>query len=512
MMDDRLNTLLRYIVEEYVATSQPVSSQALVDNYDLDVSPATVRNWFAELDQLGMTAQPHTAGGRVPTEEGFKHYVSTQVAPRPAGKKIRERLEDAARVNREQRLRAVVRELAELSGLAAVVSGDDTYYTGLSRLFNQSEFQDQSQVVGLTHILGYLHHNSVTNIFFDSNGYSFLLYYLIWYPLIKDIEWKKIAALFLASSLIISAKTLIIFHIFTHIYDWANIGFLYLWVRDTKVGELTLVTANYWRVFFQSQIYPAAIWLMTIVTMMLVPKIRWSWKMVALSALMFSSVLISLSRSFWLALILTAVIVTLTYIKTIWQQQQKKLRLGLMLTSIILGAGIVAATLFIPPVDSELANAFANRFNNGESAASSRANLAPVMIAGIKQHWLLGSGLGSTLTYKNNDPRIRSMVGPDGSYTTYAFELGWLDFWFKFGLLGLLSWLALIGYALYRGWRLSQRQTGKTAAIISLFAGLTFIAITHAVTPYLNHPLGISYLILCLLFIQYHESQTPSHH
>jgi O-antigen ligase len=366
--------------------------------------------------------------------------------------------------------------------------------------------------LGLSLLLGYLHHNSVTNIFFDSNGYSFLLYYLIWYPLIKDIEWKKIAALFLASSLIISAKTLIIFHIFTHIYDWANIGFLYLWVRDTKVGELTLVTANYWRVFFQSQIYPAAIWLMTIVTMMLVPKIRWSWKMVALSALMFSSVLISLSRSFWLALILTAVIVTLTYIKTIWQQQQKKLRLGLMLTSIILGAGIVAATLFIPPVDSELANAFANRFNNGESAASSRANLAPVMIAGIKQHWLLGSGLGSTLTYKNNDPRIRSMVGPDGSYTTYAFELGWLDFWFKFGLLGLLSWLALIGYALYRGWRLSQRQTGKTAAIISLFAGLTFIAITHAVTPYLNHPLGISYLILCLLFIQYHESQTPSHH
>lgn len=156
MMDDRLNTLLRYIVEEYVATSQPVSSQALVDNYDLDVSPATVRNWFAELDQLGMTTQPHTAGGRVPTEEGFKHYVSTQVAPRPAGKKIRERLEDAARANHEQRLRAVARELAELSGLAAVVSGDDTYYTGLSRLFNQSEFQDQRQVVGLTQVLDHL--------------------------------------------------------------------------------------------------------------------------------------------------------------------------------------------------------------------------------------------------------------------------------------------------------------------------------------------------------------------
>jgi hypothetical protein len=50
------------------------------------------------------------------------------------------------------------------------------------------------------------------------------------------------------------------------------------------------------------------------------------------------------------------------------------------------------------------------------------------MIHGIQQNWLLGSGLGSTLTYTNNDPRIRSLLNPDGSYSTYAFELGWLGF------------------------------------------------------------------------------------
>jgi heat-inducible transcriptional repressor len=156
MMDDRLNTLLRYIIAEYVATSEPVSSQALVDNYDLDVSPATVRNWFAELDEHGMTTQPHTAGGRVPTEAGFKHYVSTQVAQRPAGKKVRERLEEAATANREQRLRAVARELAELSGLAAVVGGTDSYFTGLSHLLHQTEFQNHERMLRLTETLEHL--------------------------------------------------------------------------------------------------------------------------------------------------------------------------------------------------------------------------------------------------------------------------------------------------------------------------------------------------------------------
>lgn len=362
--------------------------------------------------------------------------------------------------------------------------------------------------LGLSLIIGYLRHNNLTNIFFDANGYTFWLYYIIWHPLIKLVEWKKIAAIFVASVLVISAKTLIIFHLFTHVYDWANISFLYLWVRDTKVGELTLATANYWRVFFQSQIFPAVAWILAIISSIISPKVSWSWKHILLIALLFSAVLISLSRSFWLALLLTIIIVIVFTLKKIWQQPQKKLRMAILLTSTITAGIIIALILFIPPVDSELANAFANRFNSNESAASSRANLAPVMIAGIKQHWLLGAGLGSTLTYKNNDPRIRSLVNRDGSYTTYAFELGWLDIWFKFGLLGLLAWVGLLGYCLYHGWRLSQRQS----VILPLTAGLAFVAITHAVTPYLNHPLGLVYLILVMLFLQLYEPKTQTNH
>ncbi len=157
-MDERLNNLLRLVVEEFVATAEPVSSQALVDRYDLDVSPATVRNWFAELDELGLTTQPHTSGGRVPTEAGYKQYVASHVSPRPAGKRVRERLEDAAQADRGQRIKALARELADLSGLATVSMSNeqDGYYTGLSQLFGQAEFRDWQQVVNMTALLDHL--------------------------------------------------------------------------------------------------------------------------------------------------------------------------------------------------------------------------------------------------------------------------------------------------------------------------------------------------------------------
>ncbi|MEK7473612.1 MAG: hypothetical protein AAB668_02715 [Patescibacteria group bacterium] len=156
-MDERLANLLRLVVEEYVSTAEPVGSQALVERYKLDVSPATIRNWFAELDALGLLTQPHTSGGRVPTEEGYKQYVAANVLPRPAGKRVRERLKNAAATDD---LKSVARELAELSGLATIVAQQesDTYYTGLSQLFGQTEFRDWRQVVLITELLDHLDH------------------------------------------------------------------------------------------------------------------------------------------------------------------------------------------------------------------------------------------------------------------------------------------------------------------------------------------------------------------
>jgi heat-inducible transcriptional repressor len=75
----RKQEVLRRVVEEYVATGQPVGSRALVERTGLPVSPSTVRNELAELEALGLLTHPHTSAGRVPTEEGYRVYAEELV-------------------------------------------------------------------------------------------------------------------------------------------------------------------------------------------------------------------------------------------------------------------------------------------------------------------------------------------------------------------------------------------------------------------------------------------------
>src|ERR1041384_7143451 len=75
MVDDRKLDVLRAIVEDYVATQEPVGSKALVERHHLGVSPATVRNDMAALEDEGYIRQPHTSAGRVPTDRGYRLFV-----------------------------------------------------------------------------------------------------------------------------------------------------------------------------------------------------------------------------------------------------------------------------------------------------------------------------------------------------------------------------------------------------------------------------------------------------
>ncbi len=156
-MDPRLQQLLRLVLQEYVASAEPVGSQYLVERYTLEISPATVRNWFAELDELGFLEQPHTSGGRIPTQAAFKQHVD-EMLPKPAPKRSRDRLEAAVKAGEEHKLRAVARELASLTGLATIVAADgaDTYFTGLSQLLAQPEFHNWQNAIHLTGLLEHL--------------------------------------------------------------------------------------------------------------------------------------------------------------------------------------------------------------------------------------------------------------------------------------------------------------------------------------------------------------------
>jgi heat-inducible transcriptional repressor len=85
-LDLRAQAILRAVIEEYVGTAVPISSQALVERYRLGVSSATVRNVLAELETAGLLTHPHTSAGRVPTDAGYRTYVESivELAPLPA--------------------------------------------------------------------------------------------------------------------------------------------------------------------------------------------------------------------------------------------------------------------------------------------------------------------------------------------------------------------------------------------------------------------------------------------
>ena len=75
-LTERQKTLLLLLIRDYIETAQPVGSKRLVEHYHLDISPATIRNEMAALTEMGYLRQPHTSAGRVPSEEGYRYFVS----------------------------------------------------------------------------------------------------------------------------------------------------------------------------------------------------------------------------------------------------------------------------------------------------------------------------------------------------------------------------------------------------------------------------------------------------
>ena len=128
--DERRLEVLRAIVQDYVSTNDPVGSKALAERHDLGVSPATIRNDMAVLEEQGYITQPHTSAGRVPTDKGYRLFVDRLSAVKPlsmAERRAIERFLDGA-VDLHDVLGRTVRLLAQLTRQVAVVQ-----YPTLSR-------------------------------------------------------------------------------------------------------------------------------------------------------------------------------------------------------------------------------------------------------------------------------------------------------------------------------------------------------------------------------------------
>ena len=130
MQNERRLAVLRAIVEDYVATEEPVGSKALVERHGLGVSPATVRNDMAALEDEGYIAQPHTSAGRVPTDKGYRLFVDrlTTVKAMSAAEKRAITSFMAGAVDLDDVVQRSVRLLSQLTRQVAVVQ-----YPTLSR-------------------------------------------------------------------------------------------------------------------------------------------------------------------------------------------------------------------------------------------------------------------------------------------------------------------------------------------------------------------------------------------
>ena len=112
MLDDRKLAVLRAIIEDYVSTTEPVGSKTLVDRHNLDVSPATIRNDMAVLEEQGYIAQPHTSAGRIPTDKGYRLFVDRMSAVKPLSRVSRFLLARRSLLGRYCRYAAFARGMA----------------------------------------------------------------------------------------------------------------------------------------------------------------------------------------------------------------------------------------------------------------------------------------------------------------------------------------------------------------------------------------------------------------
>ncbi len=122
MLNERAQTLLKTLIERYIAEGQPVGSRALSRYSGLELSPASIRNIMADLEEMGFISSPHTSAGRVPTPRGYRFFVDTLLTVRPLAKVEISQLEGQIQAGTiEQMLSSASQILSDLTNFAGVV-------------------------------------------------------------------------------------------------------------------------------------------------------------------------------------------------------------------------------------------------------------------------------------------------------------------------------------------------------------------------------------------------------
>jgi O-antigen ligase len=367
----------------------------------------------------------------------------------------------------------------------------------------------------------FINHNNLRDIFYDFNGW---LYFLTIFPLAKIFKnhesLKKLFPVILAALVWLSFKTLLASFIFSHAaLDSAAFRF-YRWIRTSGVGEITQVKGGFFRIFFQSQIFSLIAFLTLMLTAtkgiignkfsdLLKQK---KFLIISFGAILFlATIILSMSRSFWLGLAVGSVCVLIYLLRQTSNAKTSFLNKSLFSATkfIIWYASITVLSFFLIitivtfPVPTPLggfdtASLFAARASDSsESAILSRWELLPKLSREIAGAPLFGQGFGKTITYQSKDPR-QMQLPTKGLYTTYAFEWGWLDFWLKLGIFGLVIYLTLI-VKIIRHLFMNFKESDFRPIYLGLGIGLIVVSAVHFFSPYLGHPLGIILVLLAYI-------------
>lgn len=347
----------------------------------------------------------------------------------------------------------------------------------------------------------------------DANAWFFFLILPVLYDALQRREqigrFLTICAAALSASL---TKVLVVFYMMGHRGFGDDIlTVVYRWIRSTGVGELTQMDSLY-RIFFQSQIYVVLLFFILISYIAWLARFplrdiarRYVWFGVLLTGTIISLIL-SFSRSFWLGVLVMLTLFSVSVLCLIKKELKAVVRFfGVGVGSVACALLVLFAISAIPFPSREgvfSVDLLSDRVEDleDEAAAASRWNLLPIMLDEIKKSPWIGHGFGKTLTYTSKDPRVL-LQSESGTYTTYAFEWGYLDLWLKMGLFGLLAYLFLLAAICVRGadtirYLFQKGRWYEATLVRGLLYGLGALSIIHFFTPYLNHPLGIGIVML----------------
>ncbi len=362
-------------------------------------------------------------------------------------------------------------------------------------------------------IWGAIKGNTAADIFFDFNNWLYLALVLplnyVWHNSKNQEKPQKffsnILNILLATSLWLSIKSLILFYIFTHQINFA-LPEVYKWIRDSRVGEITFAGGGYWRIFIQSQLYVLIAFLIFLSQKLTCQNKKQKTAFFVILSLFLSTILISISRSFWVGL---AAGVGFYFLILFVLKQDSKIKKILkqivhILFILILSLFFVFVVINLPPkADVEVEKTLNNRISSSGPASSSRLNQLEPLFKKIAKHPIIGSGFATSVTYRSLDPRIiNSTAGKSGQYTTYAFEWGYFDIWLKIGLFGLLVYLYLIWQIMRKMAIIIARSRQNGWLTIGLSCALIALLAVNVFSPYLNHPLGIGYILILLLYLK----------